>query len=71
MKIVLAFKKKKELRNSLFYKAEFLGGTLNIVLFILIPYLIFSYTFSCFLNTVDINLSFILHLSYNGTSLDY
>lgn len=48
MKIVLAFKKKKELRNSLFYKEEFLGGTLNIVLFILIPYLIFFYTFSCF-----------------------
>lgn len=71
MKIVLAFKKKKELRNSLFYKAEFLGGTLNIVLFILIPYLIFFIHFRVFLKTVDINLSFILHLSYNGTSLDY
>lgn len=49
MKIALAFKKKKELRNSLFYKAEFLGGTLNIVLFILIPYLIFLYIFVFFL----------------------
>lgn len=48
MKIVLAFKKKKELRNSLFYKAEFLGGTLNIVLLYFNSLLNFFYTFSCF-----------------------